>query len=187
MGATAALWLGAPILDPTTSYNTRTLLWSKKTIAMDNFSNDDDPVPDMDSFVDDEPNHYQTLMQFLQNSTAMRQTAHGSLRQGLICGGGAVTGGLLLGPVGGLVGGVAGSIYGFLTSPNYDGVIQQFMKMEDTEQRHRLLKSVRLCLLHAGANAASFASPQKFHQTLVQFTEQREVRDHIWKACMDAM
>ena len=151
---------------------------------MDNFANDDDdPIPDID--VDD--NHYSVLMQFLQNSRAMKETAQGSLRQGLICGGSAVTGGLLLGPLGGLVGGVAGSIYGFLTSPNYEGVIQQFVQMEDTEQRQRLLKSVRLCLLHAGASAASFASPLQFQQSLVQLTEQPAVRDHIWKACMDAM
>jgi hypothetical protein len=150
---------------------------------MDNFD-DADPIPDMDDTTDG--NHYQVLMKFLQDNDTMKKAALGSLRQGLMCGGGAVTGGLILGPVGGLVGGIAGSIYSYYTTPNYDGIVQHMITMEDMDKRNQLLRSIRLCLLHAGANAKNFSSPQDFQQVLYQFTEQRGVRDQIWKACMDA-
>ena len=110
----------------------------------------------------------------------------GSERQGLLAGSGAVAGGLLLGPVGGLVGGIAGSVVGYFNAPNYNGAIQQIMVLEG-HRRDALVRAVRLSLLHAGANARSFDSPQQFKETLLQFAAQRQVRDQIWKACVDAL
>jgi hypothetical protein len=154
---------------------------------MDNFAKDDhdDPIPNMDDTTNRE--HYQVVMDFLQNNDRMKQTAINSIRQGLICGGGAVAGGILLGPVGGLLGGIAGSIYSFTTTPKYDGIIQQMIHMDDVQKRDQLLHSVRLCLLHAGANVTNLLSTNDFRNILYQYTEQREVRDQIWKACMDAI
>jgi hypothetical protein len=154
---------------------------------MDDFAKDDtDSIPNMDDeeYYSHRNEHYQTVMNFLQSNDRMKQTAIKSLRQGLICGGSAVVGGLMLGPVGGLVGGVLGSIYSYTTTPQYDGIVQQMIHMEDTTKRDELLRSVRLCLLHAGANTNNFKSPRDFQKTLLEFAEQREVRDQIWKACM---
>lgn len=151
---------------------------------MDDYDNDDG-IPNMDDMTNQQ--HYQVVMDFLQNNKSMKQTATNSLRQGLITGSSAMAGGLLLGPIGGLVGGIVGSIYSFTSTPQYDGIIQQMIHMEDIQKRDTVLHSIRLCLLHAGANVTKFQSPSDFQQTLYQFAEQREVRDHIWKACMDAI
>ena len=153
---------------------------------MDNYGSDnDDTIPDMDSQMND--SHYDIVMEFLRNNDQMKQTATRSLRQGLIPGGGAVAGGLMLGPVGGLVGGIVGSIYGFYSTPNYNGIVQQMINIEDVGKRNQLLKSIRLCLLHAGANSKNFSSVEDFQHVLYQYAENRDVRDQIWKACTDAI
>lgn len=145
---------------------------------MDSYE-DENPIPNMD-------NHYDTLMEFLNDNDAMRKTAVGSMKQGLMAGGGAVMGGLLLGPVGGLVGGIAGSLIGFFRAPDYHGAVQQIMLLEG-HRREKLVQAVRLSLVHAGASARSFDSPQQFKEALLQFATQRHVRDQIWKACVDAL
>lgn len=147
---------------------------------MDNYDDNDNPIPDMD-------NHYETLMEFLTDNDAMRRTAVGSMRQGLYAGGGAVAGGLLLGPVGGLLGGLAGSLVGYFRATDYHGAVQQIARLERGHRRDRLVQAVRLSLLHAGANARSFASPLQFQQVLLQFAGQSHVRDQIWKACVDSL
>jgi hypothetical protein len=72
---------------------------------MDDYPAGDD-IPDPIDYQHDE------LMGFLADNHDMRETARNSLKQGVWAGGGAVSGGLLLGPVGGLVGGILGSIVG---------------------------------------------------------------------------
>lgn len=148
---------------------------------MDNYDNDDDAIPNMD-----DNNYYDTLVEFLTDNDAMRKTAVGSVKQGLMAGGGAVTGGLLLGPVGGLLGGIVGSILGFWQAPDYAGLVHHIADLPES-RRNKLLQAVRISLLHAGANTSSFGSPQLFKQTLLQFAGQRQVRDQIWKACVDAL
>ena len=71
-----------------------------------------DPVPDPTAT----EFQYRELMQFLTESREMRKAATGSVKQGICAAGGAIAGGFMLGPVGGLVGGIGGSIYGFLTA-----------------------------------------------------------------------
>jgi hypothetical protein len=145
---------------------------------MDDYDNDN-PIPNMD-------NHYDTLMQFLTESDDMRKTATGSLKQGFFAGGGAVVGGILLGPVGGLVGGITGSLVGYFQAPDYNGMVQHITGLED-QRKQQLLRSVRLCLVQAGANARNFESPDAFRSALLQFAAQRQVRDQIWKACLEAL
>jgi hypothetical protein len=158
---------------------------------MDAYSanDEDDTIPNMDH--DNETTnreHYQVLLDFLHDNQSMKQTAMKSLRQGMITGGSVIVGSLLLGPIGGLITGIGSSIYNYTTTPHYDGIIQQIIHMKDTSKRDQLLQSVRLCLLHAGANAQHFMSnKEQFQQTLYQYTEQREVRDQIWNACMAAI
>jgi hypothetical protein len=153
---------------------------------MDNFdNNDDDTIPNMDETTNHE--HYQVVMEFLQNNDRMKHTAINSLRQGLICGSSAVIGGIVLGPIGGLVGGIIGSIYSYTSTPHYDGIVQQMIHMDDVQKRNQLLNSIRLCLLHSGANVTNLLSTADFRNVLYEYTEKREVRDQIWKACMDAI
>ena len=157
---------------------------------MDYNNNDDEyTIPNMDN--DNETTnseHYQVIIDFLRNNQSMKQTAVKSLRQGVITGSSVVAGSLLFGPIGGLITGIGSSIYNYTTTPHYDGIIQQIIHMNDVSKRNQLLQSVRLCLLHAGANYKNFMSTkEQFQQTLYQYTEQREVRDQIWNACMAAI
>ena len=116
----------------------------------------------------------------------MRTAAQGSLKQGLCAAGGAIAGGFVLGPVGGLVGGIGGSIYGFLTADNYDGALVQIMALEKAQQE-RLMSEVGGVLRAAGASAQQFESPEAFRATLVEFvSSQHQVRDSIWRACLEA-
>lgn len=128
---------------------------------------------------------YRELMQFLTESGDMRKAAQGSVKQGLCAAGGAIAGGFVLGPVGGLVGGIGGSIYGFLTAGDYDGALVQIMKLE-SEQQKRLMSDVGGVLRAAGASAQQFESPEAFRDTLAEFASQSGVRDQIWRACIDA-
>lgn len=165
---------------------------------MDSYQDDQDSIPNMDddhahnNTNDTNNNHvyYTALMEFLTDNDGMRAAAAGSLKQGLAAGGGAIAGGLLLGPLGGLVGGVAGSLFGYYsthTGPqSYQGVLQHVATLEPN-QRDQLVRAVQLSLVHAGANARSFESPQQFKEALLQFAGQRIVRDQIWKACVDAL
>ena len=128
---------------------------------------------------------YRELMQFLTESGDMRKAAQGSVKQGLCAAGGAIAGGFVLGPLGGLVGGIGGSIYGFLTACDYDGALVQIMKLE-AEQQKRLMSDVGGVLRAAGASAQQFESPEAFRSTLAEFAAQSSVRDQIWKACIEA-
>lgn len=72
----------------------------------------------------------------------MRNTAKGSLKAGLIAGGGALTGGLVLGPLGAMIGGIVGSIVGYMKGNPYDGAVQAVTELPAT-QRDALLTEVR--------------------------------------------
>jgi len=145
---------------------------------MDDYA-DDDPMPNMEE-------NYGTLLEFLTDNPEMKKAAVHSLRQGLMAGGGAVAGGLLLGPVGGLVGGVVGSLVGFAQAPNYEGMVQNIRHLERGRQEH-LMSQVKVALLAAGATAKSMESTDQFKQVLVQYAAQAPVRDQIWKACVEAL
>ena len=128
---------------------------------------------------------YKELMQFMTESGEMRKAAQGSVKQGLCAAGGAIAGGMILGPVGGLVGGIGGSIYGFMTATDYDGMMVQILKLESDQQK-RLMSEVGGVLRAAGATAQQFESPEAFRATLTEFASQGAVRDQIWKACIEA-
>lgn len=150
---------------------------------------DDDTIPNMDQ--DNETtnrDHYQVLLDFLRNNHSMKQTAMKSLRAGMITGGSVIVGSVLFGPLGGLISGIGSSIYNYTTTPHYDGIVQQIVHMDDVSKRNQLLQSVRLCLLHAGAHHQTIlANKEQFQQTLYQYTEQPQVREQIWNACMAAI
>ena len=138
-----------------------------------------EPIPDI------EVQHHE-LLEFLMDNPSMRQAAKHSLQQGLWAGGGAVAGGLLAGPLGGLIGGIAGSMVGFVKSDDYDGVVQQIVVLESS-RKERLIKQGQAVLLTAGATAPQFQTAQAFRGALVEFAARRQVRDKVWKACLDAV
>jgi hypothetical protein len=146
---------------------------------MDDYPAGDD-IPDPIDYQHDE------LMGFLADNHDMRETARNSLKQGVWAGGGAVSGGLLLGPVGGLVGGILGSIVGFLRADEYDGAVQQLLQLSP-HRKTLLVRSVQTVLTSAGATVSQFQSPTLFRAALLQFVSQQQVRDQIWRACVDAM
>jgi hypothetical protein len=100
--------------------------------------------------------------------------------------GGALAGGFLLGPVGGLVGGICGSILGFINSDNYDGALVSMSKL-DEEQKKTLMTRVGQVLVAAGATAQQLNSESAFKDTLVTFALQPNVREEIWKACVQTL
>ena len=130
-------------------------------------------------------NQFRELMQFMTESREMRHAAKSSVKQGLLAGTGAIAGGFVLGPIGGLIGGIAGSIYGFLNAGDYDGALVQIMKLEK-DQQERLMKEVGQVLRTAGATAQQFESAEAFRATLAEFASQPNVRDGIWRACIEA-
>ena len=129
---------------------------------------------------------HRELMQFLTNNSQMRETARSALKQAAWAGGGAVAGGLLLGPLGGLVGGIAGSVMGFLQSNPYDGVVQHIGQLPE-QHRSTLVKSVGKVLVDAGASPSELTNPEAFRDRLVEFASRGPVRDQIWKVCMEVM
>ena len=138
-----------------------------------------EPIPDV---VDSQ---HRELMDFLTNNPEMRKAAKKSLQQGLFAGGGAVAGGLLLGPIGGLVGGIAGSLVGFLRSTDYDGLLQQIGKVEDS-RKAVLVQQVRQVLLDAGATGP-LSSADEFRGALLNLASHGAVRDQVWRACLDSI
>ena len=129
---------------------------------------------------------HRELMQFLTNNSQMRETARSALKQAAWAGGGAVAGGLLLGPIGGLMGGIAGSVVGFLQSSPYDGVVQHLGQLPE-QHRNTLVNSVGKVLVDAGASPSELADPTVFRDKLVEFASRGPVRDQIWRVCMDVM
>lgn len=146
---------------------------------MDDYGSNEDTIPNMEE-------NYGTLMEFLTDNPEMKKAAVHSLRQGLMAGGGAVVGGLILGPVGGLVGGIAGSLVGYFQAPNYEGMVQNIQHLEKSRQ-DQLMSQVKMVLLAAGATATSMQNTDQFKQVLVQYAAQAPVRDQIWKACVQAL
>lgn len=153
---------------------------------MDNFeSNRDNDIPNAVN------EQHRVLMDFLSNNDEMKKATKQSLKHGLLAGGGAVAGGMLLGPVGGLIGGVTGSLIGFMQSDPYDGIVQQLVFLETT-RKAELIDAVKATLVDAGALRNSntlnaFSSTEAFRETLSFYASQRTVRDQIWKACMEAV
>ena len=137
-----------------------------------------------------EEDYQAELWEFLQESRDMRLAAKNSLQQGLYAGGGAVAGGLLLGPVGGLVGGVTGSLVGFFQTPDYDGAVQQLVKIPQVRQS-KLLRAVgRVLSSNVGTGDAAidfWESPETFRRTLAEYASRRQVRDEIWRLCTEAI
>eukprot|EP00520_Triparma_pacifica_P019808 CAMPEP_0118661498 /NCGR_PEP_ID=MMETSP0785-20121206/16313_1 /TAXON_ID=91992 /ORGANISM="Bolidomonas pacifica, Strain CCMP 1866" /LENGTH=126 /DNA_ID=CAMNT_0006554945 /DNA_START=130 /DNA_END=507 /DNA_ORIENTATION=+ len=116
------------------------------------------------------------LVSFLQSSQSMRKTASGSLKAGLIAGGGALTGGLMLGPLGAMIGGIVGSIVGYVKGDPYDGAVQAVTELP-ASQRDALLTEVSEILITAGAIANTLHLEGNFLSSLEQFASQPQVRD----------
>jgi hypothetical protein len=147
---------------------------------MDNYVNPaDEPIPETEGM-------YTELIRFLRESGDMRNTAKSSIQQSLWAGGGALMGGLLLGPLGGLVGGVTGSLVGFFRTGDYDGVLTQITNL-NPQQRGFLLADVAKVLMNAGATPQQLSSLSVFRDTLRVYAQQPAVRDAIWKSCLEAM
>lgn len=126
------------------------------------------------------------FIRFLTDNGEMRNTARSAIKQSMWAGGGALTGGLLLGPVGGLVGGIAGSLVGFVKSDQYDGVVLHVVKLNE-QQRQFLMAEVAQVLVTAGATSQDLSSVEKFRTSLQLYAQQPSVREAIWKACLSAM
>ena len=95
--------------------------------------------------------------------------------------GGALAGGFLLGPVGGLVGGICGSLLGFLQSDDYEGVLQTVSKLDEA-QKKTLMTRVGQVLVGAGATAQQLIAQGAFQDTLLSFSTQPKVREELWRA-----
>jgi hypothetical protein len=101
-----------------------------------------DDIPNIPTDSDDDaryrsPEYQSELMNFLSQSSEMRKTAKGALKQSLFSAGGAFVGAFVAGPVGGLVGGIAGSVAGFIQGDNYDGAIIAITRLESDRKRVR--------------------------------------------------
>jgi len=148
-----------------------------------------DASPPFDHDIDYDE-YYSEFAAFLSDpssSSDMRKTARGSLKQSLCAGGGTLTGSLIGGPVGGLVGGVAGSIIGYLKSDDYSGVLNGILKLQG-EARKKLITRVTKVLKTAGVTTTSLEEGVRtFRETLIKYSQRNDVRDGIWKACVDSV
>eukprot|EP01083_Nonionella_stella_P087289 242754_1 len=143
-----------------------------------------DDIPEYDTYSSSEA-HYSELMNFLSESSSMRQTAKSSMKQSLYAASGAFAGSFVGGPIGGLVGGVAGSIVGFIKGDDYDGAIVALTKLERDRQQ-RLMKEVFVILKTAGSSLQSLQNIEAFRETLFSFAQQEHVRNGIWSACVNS-
>jgi uncharacterized membrane protein len=98
-----------------------------------------DDIPVMNADVDSESETFaeahSELVRFLTQSSEMRTTARGALKQSLWAAGGTFAGAILGGPVGGLIGGVTGSVLGLLKSDNYDGALLHIVQLEGERRK----------------------------------------------------
>ena len=140
---------------------------------------------DYDTDIPNIDDYHTELVEFLVDNPNMKHAARSAMKQGLGAAAGATMGGLFLGPVGGLVGGILGSVAGFLIVDDYDGVVQQIVKLQSEAQKERLIKGVRQVLMTAGASMPTTAIG--FRGALVEFAQQRNVREQVWNLCMDAV
>jgi hypothetical protein len=138
-----------------------------------------DPIPEPAAM-------HSELIRFLTGNRDMRKTARSALKQSMWAGGGALTGGLMMGPVGGLVGGIAGSLIGFFKADDYDGVVLQLSKLSQ-QQRQFLMAEVGQVLVAAGATTSQLASAESFRTALYTYAQQDSVRDEMWRACVSAI
>jgi hypothetical protein len=143
-----------------------------------------DDIPDIPNIPTSE--YHSELMRFLSESSDMRNTSKGALKQTAIAAGGVMVGSLVLGPVGGLVGGIVGSIAGFLHTDDYDGVLVSMTNLE-TDRRNRLLKEVFTVLSGAGITLESMPTAEAFGSTLRHYASQDHVRNGIWDACVSSL
>ncbi|GMH66919.1 hypothetical protein TrRE_jg1382 [Triparma retinervis] len=121
------------------------------------------------------------LVSFLQSSASMRSTASGSLKAGLIAGGGALAGGVFLGPLGAMIGGIVGSVVGYIKGDPYDGAVTAVTELP-AARRDALLTEVSEILIAAGAIANTMHLEGNFMTSLEQFASQPAVRDKVWSA-----
>lgn len=142
-------------------------------------------MDDIPNIPTDNDEYQSELMKFLSESSEMRNTARGALKQSLFSAGGAFAGAFIAGPIGGLVGGVVGSAAGFLNSDDYDGAIVAITNLE-TERRSRLMGEVFTVLKSAGATAQSLGTAQAFGSALHRYAADESVRNGIWSACLHA-
>jgi hypothetical protein len=140
---------------------------------------------DYDTDIPNIDDYHTELVEFLVDNPTMKHAARSAMKQGLGAAAGATVGGLILGPVGGLVGGIVGSIAGFLAVDDYDGIVQQVIKIQSEAQKERLIKGVRQVLMTAGASMPTSAAG--FRSSLIELAGQRHVREQVWKLCMDAV
>jgi hypothetical protein len=143
----------------------------------------EEPIPEPAGDIDA---RYSTLMEFLTQSSEMRNIARSSFKQALWSGAGAMSGGLLFGPVGGLVGGIAGSIIGFAKSPSYDGAMVHLCGLPE-EEKKALLTRVGQVLITAGAAAQTLNTEEAFRSALLSYASQRHVREGLWNACVQSL
>eukprot|EP00559_Dactyliosolen_fragilissimus_P006578 CAMPEP_0184863018 /NCGR_PEP_ID=MMETSP0580-20130426/8327_1 /TAXON_ID=1118495 /ORGANISM="Dactyliosolen fragilissimus" /LENGTH=150 /DNA_ID=CAMNT_0027361061 /DNA_START=122 /DNA_END=574 /DNA_ORIENTATION=- len=147
-----------------------------------------DEIPDMGNAgerIDYENEAHSEIVRFLTQSDEMRSTARNALKQSLWSGGAAFAGSIVAGPVGGLVGGVAGSIVGFFQSDEYDGVLSAIVKLEAT-RRKKLVSEVGQILVVAGASQ-QLLNAAAFRDHLHRYADQEQVRNNVWKACLEAV
>ena len=144
-----------------------------------------DPIPEPSGDIDID-GQYTTLMDYLSNSNDMKKLAKSSFQQAMWSGAGAMTGALLLGPVGGLVGGITGSIVGFMKTPDYDGIVLHLCKLDEPNKK-ALMRKVGQVLIAAGAASQSMNTQDAFRDALLTYASSREVREGLWNACLDTL
>lgn len=147
---------------------------------MDTAYDDDDPIPDMTEFQHNE------LVYYLTRSPEVHATTSRALKQAVYAGGGVLVGGVVFGPLGGLVGGIVGSFMGYAKSENYKGVVSHLARLNE-DQRKTLLRKVGSVLTAAGATESQLSTAQNFRTTLINLASQDQVRDAIWKACVETV
>jgi hypothetical protein len=129
---------------------------------------------------------HRELVEFLTTNDHMREVARNALKQGLWAGGGAIVGGIFLGPLGGLAGGILGSVLGYKFTDEYDGMVQQLGDLS-ADHRGRLVEAVGKVLEEAGGVSTTILLPGAFLKALQDTAGNSRLRNKIWAACVDIM
>lgn len=140
-------------------------------------------IPNMNSSITVDEYH-EEFLRFLNESNEMKNITKHSLKHGLYAGGGALVGAAALGPVGGLIGGCVGSAVGYMTSKEYDGVIQGVLKL-DNDKKKVVLKQVTTVLMNAGATIQQISTSDGFRDALFDLANNKKVRDGLWNIVLN--
>ncbi|XP_070541494.1 protein C19orf12 homolog [Ptychodera flava] len=88
--------------------------------------------------------YYDHLVELMSTNEELKKSMRGITKQTLWSAGGTITGGVVGGPVGALAGGLLGAAVGYMTSDDYQALMNVLQKLTDDEKEELVRRVKRL-------------------------------------------